>query len=209
MITANEIYEKLEIVYGKPRWWSDDPYIVMVQSILVQNTVWSSVEKVTDTILSELKPERLLRLDDEKLQEMIRSCGFCKGKSATIRRITQWYGKYSYNANTVRKLGKDQLRKELLSIKGIGAETADVILVYAFHKPSFVIDTYTRRFLERMGFQFDSDDEIRTFFEIGVDEDFQIYGWLHWLLLEHGIEHCKKVPVCDKCAFEKDCKNCG
>lgn len=205
MMTAMEIFERLYTAYGQPRWWSYDPYIVMVQSIMVQNTSWSSVEKVTAALGDALSPQRILALKTEELEELIRPCGFCKGKSAAIRRLTEWYGKYEYEARNVKAVGQSRLRQELLTIKGIGAETADVILVYAFYKPSFVIDAYTRRFLERLGFCFGNDDEIRSFFQAGLKNDFQLYGWYHWLILDHGIKHCRKKPVCGGCIFEAKC----
>ena len=208
MITAAEIYDRLYAAYGQPRWWSDDPFVVMMQSVLVQNTSWASVEKVTDGVTAQLTPECVMGLMAEELESIIRPCGFCKAKAATIRRLTEWYGKYEYQVEKAKALELQELRKELLAVKGIGAETADVILVYAFHKPSFIIDAYTRQFLERLGFRFDSDDEIRSFFERGLERNYQLYGWYHWLILEHGIGHCRKKPVCDSCAFTAFCGEC-
>ncbi len=205
MMTAVQIYEKLYETYGEPRWWSDNPYYVMVQSILVQNTTWSSVEKVTDLMGEKINPECIENLDSEELESMIRSCGFAKRKAETIKRLTYWYKKYDYNIDLIRRNDKKLIREELLSTKGIGAETADVILVYAIHKASFIIDAYTRRFLERLGFSFHSDEEIRDFFEDGLGNNYQIYGWCHWLILEHGIQFCKKLPKCDGCAFTSHC----
>lgn len=180
----------------------------MVQAVLVQNTSWASVKKATDGMTVKLTPEYVLKLKIEELENIIRPCGFCKAKAATIRRLTEWYGKYEYQAEKAKALELKELKKELLAIKGIGAETADVILVYAFHKPSFVIDAYTRRFLKRLGFRFDSDDEIRSFFEYGLERNYQFYGWYHWLILEHGIKHCRKVPSCEKCFFDDLCGKC-
>lgn len=208
MITASEIYDKLYMAYGEPRWWSDNPYIVMVQSILVQNTAWSSVEKVTDAISDILIPTNISLLKQEELQELIRPCGFSERKAATILRVTEWYGKYGYEPEKIKAVELNELREELLSIKGIGAETADVILVYALHKPSFVIDGYTRRFLERLGFHFNSDDEIRRFFQGTLKKDYKLYGWYHWLILDHGIKHCRKEPICTQCIFENLCDCC-
>ncbi|MDD4513428.1 MAG: endonuclease [Eubacteriales bacterium] len=205
MITASEIYEKLLASYGQPRWWSDNPYIVMVQSVLVQNTAWASVEKVTDAFPKPLTPEYVVSLSTEELESLIRPCGFAKAKAATIRRLTEWYGGHNYHADKVMAVDQNLLRNELLQIKGIGAETADVILVYAFHKPSFIVDAYTRRFLDRMSFGFSSDDEIRIFFESGLYTNYQLYGWYHWLILEHGISCCRKTPLCDRCIFAPIC----
>lgn len=206
MMTAQEIYERLYAAYGQPRWWSDDPYTVMVQAILVQNTAWSSVEKLTAGLENRPTPDLVLGLKAEELEKLIRPCGFCRGKAAAIRRLTEWYGRYGFDAEAAGKVGQDELRNELLGVKGVGAETADVILVYAFHRPSFVIDAYTRRFLKRLGFDFGTDEQRRAFFESGLARDCRLYGWFHWLVLEHGTCRCRKAPVCGGCPFENECK---
>lgn len=207
MIKADEIYKRLYDAYGQPRWWSDDAYVVLFQSILVQNTSWSSVENVTVSLGGTLSPQAVLRLKPEQLEALIRPCGFCLRKADTIRRVTQWYGTYDFDAWKVIARGQTELRKELLAIKGIGPETADVMLVYAFHKPSFVIDAYTRRFLERLGFSFGDDEEIHVFFEKDLERDYQLYGWFHWLILTHGIRHCGKTPSCGGCVFADICSS--
>lgn len=207
MKTSVELYEQLLEAYGKPRWWSDDPYKVMFQAILVQNTAWSSVEKVTKAVGGRLAPSYILELSQPELEALIRPCGFCQGKAASIRRLTEWYAQYSFDAETVSKKDKHELRQELLSLKGVGTETADVLLVFAFHLPSFIIDAYTRRFLERLGYTFLNDAEIRSFFENSLPRDYQVYGWFHWLVLDHGIQHCRKTPVCEGCTFYSSCQN--
>ena len=73
--------------------------------------------------------------------------------------------------------------------------------------PSFIIDTYTRRFLERLGYFFQNDAEIRSFFENSLPKDYGIYGWFHWLILDHGIQHCRKTPVCEGCTFYGSCQS--
>lgn len=203
MMTALEIYEKLLHTYGRPRWWSDDPYVVMVQAILVQHTAWASVEKVTSSLGNDLSPEKIAGLREERLTERIRPCGFGKAKAAAIQRLTMWYKNYQYDPEILRKKEKGELRSELLRIKGIGEETADVLLTFAFHKPSFVVDEYTRRFLGRLGYTFENDKQIRAFFESGLPADYRIYGWYHWLILDHGIQRCKKTPLCEDCCFQE------
>lgn len=93
------------------------------------------------------------------------------------------------------------LRTELLALRGVGAETADVILVYAFHQPSFIVDAYTRTLLRRLGYSFVDDAEVRGFFEQSISKDAEMYGSYHWLILEHSISRCKKKPVCVGCPF--------
>lgn len=199
MMTAMEIYEKLCEAYGRPRWWSDDPYQVIVQAVLVQNTAWASVEKVTANIKNQLSPDHIANISADELEDAIRPCGFCKAKARTIKAVTNWYQSYGYDVEKVKDRTKDSLRKELLAIKGVGNETADVILIYAFFKPSFVIDAYTRRFLVRLGYRFENEEEIRNFFELGLPEDAKLYGWYHWLILDHCIQKCRKTPLCHNC----------
>ena len=192
--------------YGQPRWWSDDPFVVMLQSVLVQNTTWSSVEKTCAMFVNQLTPEYIEDLSTEELEQIIRPCGFYKAKARTIQALTAWYRKYHFDRQAVHEVPMPRLRKELLSIRGVGAETADVILVYAFYKASFIIDAYTRRFLFRLGYNFSDDTAIKLFFEKELPEDAQFYGWYHWLILEHCISVCKKTPKCDICFLNGDCR---
>jgi len=206
MLSAEEIYKILLTAYGKPRWWSDDPFTVMFQSVLVQNTAWSSVEKTCTPIGDKLTPEYIGNLRTVELEQLISPCGFYKAKARTIQALITWYRCYHFDRRKIQSVPMPDLRKELLSIRGIGNETADVILVYAFYQPTFIIDAYTRRFLLRLGYEFSDDTAIKNFFETGLKKDAQLYGWYHWLILEHCISVCKKSPDCDKCKFKEQCK---
>lgn len=164
MRTPNELYAALLAAYGPPRWWSDDPYIVMLEAVLVQNTAWSSVRRTSDALGVLRTPQAIAGMSDDELASRIRSCGFAARKARTIRALTAWYAAYGYEQRTVQAAEQSRLRDELLALPGVGAETADVILVYAFYKPSFILDAYTRRWLTRLGFDAD-DDGRRLFFE--------------------------------------------
>ncbi|MCM1135843.1 MAG: endonuclease [Clostridium sp.] len=206
MLNAQEIYHLLLDTYGKPRWWSDAPFTVMFQSILVQNTNWSIVEKTCAPLGDKLTPEYIGSLPTEELERLISPCGFYKAKVRTIQALITWYSRYRFDCRAAQAVPMAQLREELLSIRGIGPETADVILVYAFFQPSFVIDAYTRRFLSRLGYEFADDTSLKNFFEAELPRDAQIYGWYHWLILEHCIGFCKKEPKCGKCKFRPYCR---
>ena len=194
MLTALEIYSILLENYGQPMWWSDDPYTVIVQAVLVQNTGWSNVEKTTLRLGDRLNPQYINAVSAEELEALIHPCGFQKAKARTIKALTEWFV-------SLKAKNRAEMRNELLSIKGIGEESADVILVYAFHQPSFPIDAYTRRFLERLGYRFTKDSERRLFFEKNLPQDATVYGYFHWLLLEHGKTHCSKTAKCTLCPF--------
>ncbi len=205
MLCANELYEKLLAAYGRPRWWSDDPFTVMFQSILVQHTTWSCVEKTCGPLRDQLTPEYIGSLSAEKLEAMIAPCGFKRAKARSIQGLAEWFRKYCFDPKEVQKISTSKLREELLALRGVGVETADVILVYAFYRPSFIIDAYTRRLLARLGFDFLDDSDIRRFFEGGLPRDARLYGWYHWLILDHSIAMCRKVPKCKQCLFQKTC----
>lgn len=206
-MNANEIYDELLNAYGKPRWWSDDAFTVMFQAILVQNTAWSSVEKTCEPIKDRISLQFIGGLFDEELQKLIAPCGFYKSKARTIKLLIKWFEKYNYSVQETQKVPLQTLRSELLSLKGIGAETADVILVYALYQPSFIIDAYTRRFLSRLGFDFENDEKIRIFFERNLPKDARIYGYFHWLILDHCISVCRKTPLCGECKMNRECRS--
>lgn len=96
------------------------------------------------------------------------------------------------------------VQQALLALPGIGAETADAILTYAFRMPSFVLATYTRRFLERLGYGFKTDEERRAFLTEGIEPNADMYDY-HWALLEHGKARCGKRMKCYECMFGDVC----
>ena len=176
----------------KQVWWNNEPYRVMVESVLVQNATWKQVIKAEKMFKNTLTPEWIENVNDEYFSNLIISCRYSKVKTQTIKKLTAWYKKYNYDDKNVKKLSTKQIRDELLEIKGIGPETADDILVYAFHKPSFIIDAYTRRLLIKLGLNFKNDDEIRKFLTKDIPEDAKVYGWYHGAILQ----------------YYKDTKNC-
>ena len=97
-------------------------------------------------------------------------------------------------------------RESLINVRGIGPETADSILLYAYGMPVFVIDVYTRRFLSRMGISDSKDYEtLQRLFQDNLPEDVELYKEFHALIVEHCKRVCKKNPECEKCAFRHEC----
>jgi len=205
MLTSKEIYDRLIAGYGQPDWWPGTPYAIMVTAILVQNTAWSNVEKAVTEMGVRLTPEYIDSLTEEELQPLIRSCGFYRAKARYVKALTAWFKGYGYEVESVREKSLHDVRQELLALPGIGAETADAILTYAFRMPSFVLDAYTRRFLERLGYDFKTDEERRAFLTDGIEYSADMYGWYHWATLEHGKARCGKRPKCEGCMFADVC----
>ena len=201
MISSDKLYEMLLEEYGTPPWWSDDPFTVVFQSVLVQNTSWRNVVKTTEAMGAVPSPEEIIAMELEALEDLIRPCGFFHSKAMTIKALAAWWEKHE-DSDSVPAI---KLRSSLLSIRGVGEETADVILLYALHRPAFVVDAYTRRLLFRIGCSFRSDDDIRGYVNEGLPQDALIYGRFHWLVLQHCIAVCRKKAECSSCCLCSVC----
>ncbi|SEQ71202.1 DNA-3-methyladenine glycosylase III [Virgibacillus subterraneus] len=201
------IYDKLLDYYGPQNWWpADTPFEMMIGSILVQNTSWRNVEKALEEVRPFLSPKHIEKLTTEELAQLIRSSGFFNIKAKRIKAFLEWYKSYNYDIDVIKKLDKLQLRNELLSINGIGLETADVMLLYAFDKPVFVVDAYARRIFYRLGFDMPkSYDTFRKQVEKVVPEDLGLFNEFHAVLVEHAKVHCKSVPICEGCPLFDVC----
>ena len=200
------IYETLLGHYGDLGWWPGAPYEIMVGAVLVQNTAWANVDKALANFGSSLSPAYVESLPMDALIEKIRPSGFYVAKAACLKTVTAWFKQYGYSVQTVQKQPLASLRTELLAIKGIGHETADAILLYTFHFPTFVIDTYIRRFTGRLGLPVAADyHTLQVYYETGYHGDAETLGKYHILILEHGKKHCRKKPLCPGCPFTTSC----
>ena len=206
-----QLYEELIKTYGEQNWWPiDEEYHknhrtnpeeeVVIGAILTQNTAWKNVEKALDNLKKDklLSFEGIRKTPIRKLESLIKPAGFYKQKAKYLKNFTSLYG-------SIKEL-EDIERKELLKIKGIGEETADVILLYALNKLSFVIDAYTRRILKRMWGISGSYNDLKTLFEKNIPKDLKLYKEFHALIDEHGKRVCRKSPLCDRCCLKKLCE---
>lgn len=210
MLTLRKIYQKLFEQYGLQHWWpADSPFEVMIGAILTQNTSWVNVEKA----LANLKKNKLLscdaiiKLSDEKLAGLLRPVGYFNVKARRLKNFCNWYQK----SHDLEQLKTEILRDELLSINGVGPETADDILLYAFNRPVFVIDTYTRRLFSRLGLIKDEFDyeELRRWFEsklVHVENKVELFNEYHALIVRHAKQHCgARKPLCETCCMKGNC----
>ncbi|USG67509.1 hypothetical protein NDK47_09645 [Brevibacillus ruminantium] len=208
------IYRQLERAFPDfqvESWWGmADPFSRVVGSILVQNTNWSNVVKALERMDAAgiLFPEKLLLLSAEELQEIIRPAGFQRAKSACLLQISRWIVQKG-GMEVIRKSNEsgEQLRRQLLAMKGIGEETADTILAYALDRPSISGDAYTRRLWLRLTGESCTYGQIRMAIQAEIEE-LQDLQRLHGLIVEHGKEFCKKrQPQCGKCLFSEKCRS--
>ncbi|MFA5375218.1 MAG: endonuclease III domain-containing protein [Dehalococcoidia bacterium] len=207
----NDIYNRLFQRYGPQHWWpGETPFEVIIGAILTQSTAWSNVEKALANLKAEglIDPEALLSVSIDDLAMLIRPSGYYNAKAAKVKAfIERMHGKYDGNLDVLFALDTASLRQELLSIHGIGPETADSILLYAAHRPIFVIDAYTRRIIGRLGLapSNDSYESFQRLFMENLPHDEEMFNEYHALFVRHGKEACRKDPLCKSCSLLDIC----
>ena len=203
------IYNTMHSALGNSHWWPGETSLeIMVGAILTQNTAWANVEKA----INNLKNENLLNLpamqalSEEALAEHIRPAGFFRVKAKRIKALLNWIEAYcGFDLEKLFAINTQQLREELLAVKGIGPETADAILLYAFKHPSFVVDEYTRRIFSRHALVWEdiSYSELRDFFMDVLEPDSALFNEYHALIVRVGKKWCKRSkPLCHICPLK-------
>lgn len=207
-----ELYRRLSIHYGPQQWWPSDTYFEMILgAILTQSTSWTNAEKALNNLrqLGLLDPHRMSELPIDNLASLLRPSGYFNQKSLKVKAFVDHLRNH-YNNDLASFLAQkpDKLRTELLSIYGIGEETADDILLYAAGQPFFVIDAYTKRILGRMGIrpQDDSYGAWQSLFHTSLLRNSDNYNEYHALLVAHGKETCQRNPKCKDCCILDLCK---
>ncbi len=207
--TLTEIYQLLLDRFGPQHWWPGETrFEIITGAILTQNTSWANVEKAITNLKSAdcLTPEKLHHLESVQLAELIRSAGYYNIKARRLKNFINWlFDNYQGELTNLESIDTDQLRAELLEIKGVGRETADSILLYAFDRPIFVVDAYTARIVFRHGLiEPDADyEQLRELFESSLPADTQHFNEYHALLVRAGKEFCRPKARCPHCPLEK------
>jgi endonuclease-3 related protein len=204
-----EIYQLLFDRFGPQNWWpGETTFEIITGAILTQNTNWANVEKAIANLKSArlLTHEKLYHLDVSVLAELIRPAGYYNIKAKRLKSFLNWlFQNYDGWLENLEAVGTDRLRTELLAVKGIGPETADSILLYAFGRLSFVVDAYTARVAVRHGLiEPDADYEhLRDLFQSNLPQEPQLFNEFHALLVRLGKEYCKPIAKCPGCTLEK------
>jgi endonuclease III related protein len=203
------LFECLSAAYGEQAWWpAETAFEIAVGAVLTQNTNWSNVEKA----LANLKQAGVLSLPGlralavDRLAELIRPSGYYNLKAQRLHNLCR----YLEAVGGLERLAEQSpasARAGLLSVCGVGAETADDIVLYALDLPVFVIDTYTRRLLARYGLARGDEpyEVLRSGFERVLPADRDLFRQYHALIVTHAKQACRKNPLCGECYLRRRC----
>jgi len=199
------IYQKLYKAFGPRGWWpGDTPFEIIVGAILTQNTSWENVEKAITKMKAYklLSPDKLNDVEESILAEAIRPSGYYNIKAKRLKRFTDFlFHEYEGDLSLMFYQGLNELRTRLLSVNGIGPETADSILLYAGDKPIFVVDAYTRRIFSRHNLINATTNyhETQDLFMKNLPKDVELFNEYHALIVHLGKNFCKRTPKCAGC----------
>lgn len=200
-----ETYRALREAFGYRNWWpADTPFEVIVGTVLTQRTNWANAERAIAALKEAglMAPGLLAGMDRESLESLIRPAGYYRQKAARLLRLVGWLvERTGGDLAALEPLSTDELRQELLGLSGIGPETADCILLYALSRPTFVVDTYTKRVVVRHGLLDGACgySDLKELFESNLADDVELFKDYHAQLVEVGKRYCRTTPLCGAC----------
>jgi endonuclease-3 related protein len=217
-----EVYRRLHNRFGPQGWWPiknkykkknfltpknrREQFEIIIGAVLTQNTSWKNVEKALENLRRKnlISPREILKTSNKKVSKLIRPAGYYNQKTIYLKNIS----KFLVDNKNLEKENIKTLRSKLLSIKGIGPETADSIILYAFKKPSFVVDLYTKRIFSRLGVcDYKTEyHKLQDKFHKNISKKTLVYNEYHALLVELAKKHCSKKPICKSCPITKLCE---
>jgi len=203
------VFNVLFTAYGPQHWWpGDTPFEVMVGAVLTQNTAWTNVEQAIANLVrhDRLSATGIVATRKDHLANWLRPSGYFNIKAARLKNFCRWYveaGGYT----ALSQVDTGVLRAALLSVNGVGPETADDILLYAFDRPVFVVDAYTRRLFSRLGLIAGDEvyDQLRLAVEDKLGPDVELYNEFHALIVRHAKMVCRVRPRCGDCPLRTRC----
>jgi len=199
------LYNLLYNHFGPQNWWpGDSPFEICIGAILTQNTAWTNVEKAIQNLkeVNLLELERMYNTSDSEIARLIKPAGYFNVKT---KRLRNFLNATIHEFDSFFDLDKKTLREKLLNINGIGPETADSMLLYAFNKTSFVIDAYTKRILQRHSLASEDANyyQLKDYFESHLEEDRQLFNEYHALIVMLGKDYCKPKAKCELCPLKE------
>ena len=211
-MTQQWVYDRLYGHFGPQHWWpGETPFEVMVGAILTQNTAWTNVEKAIANLRANkaLSAEAIATAPLPTLAEWLRPSGYFNVKAERLQTFCRWLLE-GEQLKQLKQMPTHELRHTLLSVKGVGPETADDMVLYAFERPVFVIDAYTRRLFSRLGLISGEEgyETLRALVEEAfgtTEEQVPVFNEFHALIVAHAKDFCRKRPQCKGCPLGMRC----
>jgi len=207
----HEVYERLLAHYGPQGWWpAESRFEIIVGAILVQAVGWPNVEKAIDNLKGAgvLTSAALQALPSDELADLIRPARFYNAKARKIKAfVAHLCEQHQQDLKGLLAQEGRGLRRELLSIYGIGPETADSIILYAAGQPVFVADAYARRLLARLGLVAErvGYEALQAMCEAHLPREVSLFQEFHALIVQHGKSTCRRRPLCAGCPLLSMC----
>ena len=207
--TLIKAYNLLFSFFGPQNWWPAETDLeMMVGAILTQNTNWNNVERAILKLKEKslLSIQKLNQIPASTLAEYIRPAGYYNLKVKRLKNLINFIvDKYNGTIDNLFALDTQEIREELLKVKGIGLETADSIVLYGAGRPIFVVDTYTHRIVTRHGFIEEEAgyNDLQSFFMDNLSHDVELFKEFHALIVKTGKNFCKRYPLCSKCPLNQ------
>ncbi len=209
MDAALAAFERLRRRFGPQHWWpAKTRFEVIVGALLMQQTAWRNVEAAIRNLnrAGLLSPGAIARASIPELRKHVRIAGLYRSKPRRLKRFCQRLVEFGGDLEAFFRRDLAVVREDLLAQEGVGAETADSILLYASDTPTFVVDAYTVRIARRLGWiDTDSYDEAKAWFEARLPRDVARYRECHALLVAHGKAICRPRPRCGECPLNEMC----
>jgi len=206
------ILDRLRSEFKPWRRYTDDPFLMLVSTVLSQNTNWHNTKTAYERLTSEFKtPRQIARADEREIQKLIRPAGLHRIKSKRLKELSQAIcERYGGNIGKVLKKPLAAARQELLSLPGIGYKTADVVLAFSAGRDVLPVDTHVFKISKRLGFAAPKDDHEKVRIKLEALVPVGHRGEAHMLLIQHGRRYCRAIkPLCAECPVSKYCPKIG
>lgn len=209
-MSVKTLVDRLEQTHRTADWWpSESPFEIAVGAILTQRTSWTNVQVAIANLKASgmLSPDSVRSCDEAVLHELVRPSGFYRQKARYLRVFSSHLlDRYEGQIERMKIRPMGPLREELLALEGIGPETADTIMLYALCMPSFVVDSYSLRLLDRLGIYSGKDyRHVKAMFERALGMDAGRLSKAHAAVVMHCKKHCRERPACEGCPLLAEC----